>query len=114
MFVLPVYQYDVTSSNPIATVAAEILSDVSASTTVGDDTETVFYIDNGLSSNKLINSLEAISAVLSLFLSSPGNEFFLRGLNIGPGSKVWTFKWVFVISLFQFLIMDSIELLVNE
>ena len=41
----------------MATVVAEILSDVSASTTVGDDTETVFYIDHGLSSNKVIVQL---------------------------------------------------------
>ena len=41
----------------IATVAAEILSDVSASTTVGDDTATVFYIDHGLASNKVIVQL---------------------------------------------------------
>ena len=41
----------------MATVVAEMLSDVSASTTVGDDTETVFYIDHGLSSNKVIVQL---------------------------------------------------------
>ena len=41
----------------IGTVVAEILSDVSASTTVGDDTETVFYIDHGLASNKVIVQL---------------------------------------------------------
>lgn len=41
----------------IATVVAEILSDVSASTTVGDDTATVFYIDHGLASNKVIVQL---------------------------------------------------------
>jgi len=46
-----------TKKFPIATVVAEILSDVSASTTVGDDTETVFYIDHGLSSNKVIVQL---------------------------------------------------------
>jgi hypothetical protein len=48
---------NVTQKFPIATVVAEILSDSSASTTVGDDTETVFYIDHGLSSNKVIVQL---------------------------------------------------------
>ena len=46
-----------TEKFPIATVVAEILSDSSASTTVGDDTETVFYIDHGLASNKVIVQL---------------------------------------------------------
>ena len=46
-----------TKKFPIATVAAEILSDVSASTTVGDDTETVFYINHGLADNKVMVQL---------------------------------------------------------
>ena len=46
-----------TKKFPIASVTATILSAVSASTTVGDDTATVFYIDHGLGSNKVIVQL---------------------------------------------------------